>query len=78
MRLKQAILEFLGNEFKLEGHDLAADTTFAELGASGAQLTDLLHRLQDALEIILPEEKVSTIETVGDLLNVVEEEELEA
>jgi acyl carrier protein len=78
MRLKQVILEFLGNEFQLESHAISGDTTFVELGVSSSGMPDLLHRLQDALGIILPEDQTAGIETVDDLLDLIDEEEPEA
>ena len=74
MRLKQAILEFLANELHLETSAITPETSFAELGVDAAQLTDLLQRLQEALGIILPEDKVPTITTVEDLLDIVEDQ----
>ncbi len=74
MRLKQAILEFLANELHLETSAIIAETSFAELGVDENQLTELLQRLQEALGIILPEEKVSTVMSVADLLDMVEDE----
>ncbi len=74
MRLKQAILEFLANELHLETSAIIAETSFAELGVDENQLTDLLQRLQEALGIILPEEKVSTVMSVADLLDMVDDD----
>lgn len=76
MRLKQAILEFIANEFQIENSETLLDTSWEELGVKGDQLTDLLRRLQDALGIILPEDQVGSLETVGDLVNLVAEDEI--
>ena len=73
MRLQQAILEFLANELHLETPAITAEASFAELGVDATQLTDLLQRLQESLGIILPEDKVATMTTVGDLLDLVED-----
>lgn len=74
MRLKQAILEFLANELHLETSAIIAETSFAELGVDENQLTELLQRLQEALGIILPEDKVSPAMSVADLLDMVDDE----
>lgn len=74
MRLKKAIIEFLANEFHLDAANVMEETTFAELGVTAAELPELLHRLQDALGIILPEEKVADVQTISDLLDAAEEE----
>ncbi len=73
MRLKQATLEFLANELHLETSAITAESSFAELGVDATQMADLLQKLQEALGIILPEDKVATISTVGDLLEMVED-----
>jgi len=73
MRLKQAILEFLANELHLETSAITEETSFTELAIDATQLTDLLSRLQESLGIILPEDKVPTITTVGDLLDLVDD-----
>lgn len=75
MRLKQAVLEFLANELHLEVSALNEESTFAELGVDETYQADLLERLQESLGIILPEEKASSIATIGDLLDAVEEQE---
>ncbi len=75
MRLKKAILEFLSDELHFEAANMMEETSFAELGVTPAQLPELLHRLQDALGIILPEEKLSEIGTIADLLELVDENE---
>ena len=68
MRLQQAIIEFLANELHLDTGAITAESSLAELGINEAAQVDLLQRLQDALGIILPEDKVSNITTVGDIL----------
>ncbi|MDO8487782.1 MAG: acyl carrier protein [bacterium] len=73
MRLKQAILEFLANELHSETSAITDETTFDELGVDPSQQADLMHRLQDSLAIILPEEKVANMTTIGDLLDAVED-----
>lgn len=77
MRLKTATLEFLANELHLEAAAITAEASFAEVGVDAAALPDLLHRLQDALGIILPEDKVDNLVSVGDLLDLVEEQDTE-
>lgn len=67
-KINQAISAFIINEFKLEPKSLDEDLHFTEdLGLSGEQLTDFLSRLQEALSLIIPEEKITQIHTLGDL-----------
>ncbi len=75
MQIKTAIIQFLSDEFHLDPEGLNPDTAFeADLGLSSSQLADLLQRLQDSLNIILPEDKLDSITTVNSLLELMEEE----
>lgn len=76
MQVRTAIIQFLSNEFRLDPDHLNPDTSFAaDLELSPDQLTDLLQRLQESLGIILPEDKVPAITTVGQLLDIFEEDD---
>ena len=76
MQIKTAIIQFLANEFQLDPDHLNPDTAFTtDLGLSPEQLTDLLQRLQESLGVILPEDKVPTIVSVGNLLDLFEEDD---
>jgi acyl carrier protein len=76
MNLSTAIIHFLANEFKFEPDSLSMDTSFTQdLGLSEPELADLLQRLQDSLNFILPEERISEISTIGHLISIVEPEE---
>jgi acyl carrier protein len=67
--LEQAIIQFLANEFHLQPEDVLPDTDFhLDLNLTPDQLTDLIERMQDALDFILAEDKVNEIKTVADLL----------
>ena len=73
--LNQAVIQFLADEFKFRPGDIIADTDFAvDFGLSPDQLIDLIGRMQDALDFILPEDKINDIKTVGDLLASLEPE----
>ena len=76
MQIKTAIIQFLANEFQLDPDHLNPDTAFTtDLGLSPEQLTNLLQRLQESLGIILPEDKLPTIATIGQLLDIFEEDD---
>lgn len=76
MNLRPAIIQFLANEFKFDANNLNPDTSFAQdLGLSPAELSDLLQRMQDALNFILPEDSQTEITTVGQLIALVNPEE---
>jgi len=67
-QLNQAINAFILNEFKLEPKLLDPDFDFAEdLGLTQDQLNDFLQRLQEALSVSIPEDKIFLIKTLDDL-----------
>ena len=67
-QLKSAIANFLANEFHLTPEEITPEADFTvDFKLTPDQLTDLLVRLQEALEITLPEEKIAGIITVNDL-----------
>lgn len=71
--LHRAIIEFLANEFHLEPDAVGEDLNFdSDLHLSPQQLTDLLQRLQDALDFTLPEDAAAHITTVDELLAAVD------
>jgi acyl carrier protein len=73
--LNQAVIQFLANEYHLLPENIMPDTDFiVDLGLSRDQLQDLISRMQDSLDFILPEDKISEINTVSDLLASLEPE----
>lgn len=73
--LKQAIIEYLADEFHLNPDALSEDTQFsADLNLSSSQILDLLQRLQDALNFSLPEEKLAEVNSISDLFEILEPE----
>jgi acyl carrier protein len=76
-QLEQAIKSFIANEFKLSGLDLDdPDFSFAEeLGLNLSQIEDFLNRLQESLGISIPEDKLSQIQTLGDLYSALNNED---
>lgn len=71
--LKTAILEFLGNEFKLEPKNIGEDLSFtADLNLDPQSLWDLLQRMQDALNFSLPEDRGRDITSLEDLFTALD------
>ncbi len=71
--LKKAVIQFLANEYHLRPEDILPDSEFLpDFNLTPEQLADLITRMQDALDFILPEDKINDIKTVGDLLNSLE------
>lgn len=74
-QLKAAIIEFLANEFKLDPADISEEMSFSsDLHLDPDREADLFQRLQDALNFTLPEDKLTGIATVGDLLDAISPE----
>ncbi|MEK9201095.1 MAG: acyl carrier protein [Patescibacteria group bacterium] len=68
--LKKAIIEFVANEFKLVPQNITDDLSFTDdLNLSSDQTQDLLTRIQEALDFIIPTDSLN-IETVGDLFDL--------
>jgi acyl carrier protein len=77
--LEQAIVLFLANEFHLRAEDVLPDTDFyTDFNLNEDQVSELISRIQDALEFTIPEDKVAEIHTVGDLFISLRPEELDA
>lgn len=67
-QINSAITAYIINEFKLEPKDLNPDFDFEEdLNLSPDQLTTFLEKLQEALSITIPEDKIADIKTLNDL-----------
>lgn len=76
MHLKSAIIQFLANEFKFEPSNLSMDTSFSQdLGLTEPEISDLLQRLQDSLNFILPEDATTNVGTIGQLISLIDPEE---
>ncbi len=76
MNVRLAIIQFLANEFHLTPESITEDTTFdQDLKLSEDQIAELLHNLQDALNLSLPEEAMGSITSVGQLFAVLEPED---
>lgn len=76
MQIAPAIIQFLANEFQLDPDHLNPDTSFSvDLELSPEQLANLLQRLQESLGIILPEDKIPGLTTIGNLLELFEEDD---
>ncbi len=78
MNIKNAIIQFLANEFHMEADSINEDTSFeTDFGLNASQVEELLQKLEESLNIILPEEQTSSIVTVGQLLESIESEDAE-
>ncbi|OGD10622.1 hypothetical protein A2397_06090 [Candidatus Amesbacteria bacterium RIFOXYB1_FULL_44_23] len=73
--LSHAIMLFLANEFHMSPEDVLPDSDLAlDFDLTPEQISDLLDRMQDALDFILPEDKIADIHTISDLLQALNPE----
>ncbi len=73
--LKNPIIQFLANEFKLDPANIDTDLNFfTDLNLTPDQLSVLLQRLQDALDFSLPVDRELHLETIQDLLTALNPE----
>ncbi len=71
--IKTAILHFLANEFQMEPETIHEDLNFQiDLGLSPEMTIDLFQRLQEALDLPLPEEKFAQIHTLENLFQILD------
>lgn len=75
-QLETAIIHFLANEFQTQPESIIPDTDFfLDFDLDQDKFQDLITRMQDALDFILPEEKISEIRTLSDLFESLTAEE---
>jgi acyl carrier protein len=74
--IKNAIIEFIANEFKLDPQTVGDDLNFSiDLGLTPPAIQDLLQRLQDSLDFTLPEDKLNNITSIEDLVLLLDDQE---
>lgn len=74
-QVKKAIIQFIADEYHLDPDNIDIDLDFeADLRIPPLQLPDFFHRLQDSLNISLPEEKLADIRLLSDLFNVLNQD----
>lgn len=71
--LKSAVIHFLANEFKLQPETVGTDLNFElDLNLTPQEVYALIQRLQEALDFTLPEERINSIQTIEDLLRIID------
>jgi len=74
-QVKKAIIQFIADEYHLQPDNIDIDLDFeADLRIPPAELPEFFHRLQDALNISLPEEKLTDVHLLSDLFNVLNQD----
>lgn len=74
-QLKNAIIQFIADEYQLEPENIDSDMDLrADLNLDPVQMMDLLQRIQESLNFILPDEKINDITTINDIFEALTEE----
>ena len=73
MDIYEQIKDFIGVQFETDEGNINLDTTLDELGADSLDLIDLISDIESEYEIEIPNEVVSKIKNVGELVAVIEE-----
>ncbi|MBQ2909080.1 MAG: acyl carrier protein [Clostridia bacterium] len=67
------IKALLANQLNIDESRITLESKIIEdLGADSLDIVELLMALEDETNITIPEDKVSSIKTVGDIINLIE------
>lgn len=71
--MKEKVLEVIADQFGLDVDELNEDLSFKEdLEADSIQLMELVMTLEDEFDTEIDEEDIESIETVGDVIEYIE------
>lgn len=71
--MKEKVLEVIADQFGLDIDELNEDLSFKEdLEADSIQLMELIMTLEDEFDTEIDEEDIESIETVGDVIEYIE------
>ena len=71
--MKEKVLEVISDQFGLDVDELNEDLSFKEdLEADSIQLMELIMTLEDEFDTEIDEEDIESIETVGDVIDYIE------
>lgn len=72
----EKVREILCEQLELEEDQVTMDSSIMEeLGADSLDLVDLAMSIEDEFNIEIPDEDIDKIETVGDLVRYIEEQQ---
>lgn len=64
----------LSNQFEVEQDTITPETNIQEdLGADSLDVVDMLMSLEDEFDVEIPDEKIETLRTVGEVVAYIEE-----
>ena len=72
-KIFQTMRELVAEQFAVDEEEITMDSEFeADLGADSVDIVELAMSVEDAFEVgELPEEVVTTLKTVGDVVNYI-------
>lgn len=68
----EKIIALVAEQFTVDADELSEDTSFADLDAEEIDITDLVMAVEDEYEIDIDEDDANALQTVGDLVDLVE------
>ncbi len=69
----EKIRSILSEQLDIEEDTITMESNIAEdLGADSMDVVDLIMSIEDEFEIEVPDEKIESIKTVGDVVNYIE------
>lgn len=71
--MKEEVLEIIAETFEVDIEDLDLNTSLVDdLEADSIQLMELVMLLEDEYDIEIDEEAISSIDTIGDVIDYIE------
>ncbi|MBR6405102.1 MAG: acyl carrier protein [Lachnospiraceae bacterium] len=73
--LEEQIFEMIAQLYKKDAEDLSLDTTFKDdLGGASVLMVGLVSEIENELDVMIQLQDAAACETIGDLVDKVEEE----
>lgn len=71
--MKEKIKEMLAKQLRVDINDIDEDTDIMDdLGADSLDIVEMLQIIEDDFGIVIPDEDVQTLKTVGDVADYIE------
>jgi len=72
MEMQDKIFDRIAEQFKADRSSFNLETTFSSLNADSLDMVELSMELEDEFGFSLEKEDISSIKTLGDIVNLVE------
>jgi acyl carrier protein len=73
MNLRQTIKDILVEKFDVDPDDIMDETNFDSLGIDSLEKIEFAMELEDKADVLLTDEQLEDINTITDLIKVIEE-----